>query len=92
MSINMGNTAGRNDTGEMISKLNAYPGRVTPNRAVASFGWRSKGEDDYYEIQELGNDKIEAANSLLDGANAVMNELPRLERNMRRRIARKAKK
>jgi hypothetical protein len=88
----MGNTAGRNDTGEMISKLNAYPGRVTPNRAVASFGWRGKGKDDYYEIQELGNDKIEAANSLLDGANAVMNELPRLERNMRRRIARKAKK
>lgn len=92
MSINMGNSPGRNDTGEMISKLNAYPGAVTADRAVASFGWRSQGRDEYFRLQELGTEKIEAANSLLDGANAVTNELPRLERNMRQRIARKAKK
>lgn len=95
MSIGRGNTAGRNDTGSMINDLRALPPKVSEGKVEVKFGWgrgRSKG---YYDIQEEGSDKfnthITGAHSLLDGKRAVLNELPRLERNMKARISRKMK-
>ena len=93
MSIGRGNSAGRNDTGDMIYELNAFSAKVNPSGPEASFGWRFPKK--YFEIQEEGFDKfatkIKGAHSLLDGQLAANNELPRLERNMKARISRKMK-
>lgn len=94
MSIGQGNSAGRNDTGSMINDLEALPVKVKENEVYAEFGWGRGRSQKYYKIQELGSDafntNIQGAHSLLDGKMAVLNEMPRLLRELKARIVRKA--
>jgi hypothetical protein len=87
-----GKSAGRNDTGSMINALRALKPVVKVEQVFSSFGWGRGSSKAYYKYQENGTRKIKAANSLLTGRKAVMNELPRLERNMKARIRRKLAK
>lgn len=91
-SSGRGGSAGRNDTGSMINALRALKPVVKAGEVLASFGWGRGRSKAYYKYQENGTRKIKAANSLLTGRKAVMNELPRLERNMKQRIRRKLAK
>lgn len=79
-----GNSAGRNDTGEMISKLYAFKPNLGLKNIFIKFGWVAPKK--YYRYQEEGTSRIKAANSLLTGKRAVLNELPRLEAQMRKRF------
>lgn len=87
-----GNSAGRNDTGSMISSLRALEPVVKLNEISAKFGWGRGRSKKYYGYQEEGTAKIKAANSLLTGQRAVLDNLPRLEKNMKARIRRKVGK
>jgi hypothetical protein len=89
MSRGIGNSAGRNDTGNMISKLQALEPESDGNSVEASFGWSEQDFEEYFEYQEEGTSRIPAAYSLLDGTEQVQAELPRLVRNMQQRIRRK---
>lgn len=84
-----GGSAGRNDTGSMISNLRALKPIVKGEEIIAKFGWGQGRSKKYYKYQEEGTAKIKAANSLLNGKRAVLNELPRLQRNMKARIRRR---
>jgi hypothetical protein len=96
MSIGQGNSAGRNDTGSMIHDLEALPVKVTANEVYAEFGWVRGRSQKYYAIQELGDDAfnthIQGAHSLLDGRREVLNQMPRLIKNLKQRITRKVNK
>jgi hypothetical protein len=87
-----GNSAGRNDTGSMINDLQALDPVVKANEISIKFGWGRGRSKRYYKFQEEGTGRIKAANSLLTGEKAVLNQLPRLERNMKARIRRKLRK
>jgi hypothetical protein len=87
-----GRSAGRNDTGSMIDNLRALRPVVKAQEVLASFGWGRGRSKRYYKFQEEGTGRIRAANSLLSGRRAIMNELPRLERNMKARIRRRLSK
>jgi len=87
-----GGSAGRNDTGSMINNLRALKPIVKAEEIVAKFGWGRGRSKKYYKYQEEGTSKIRAANSLLNGKRAVLNELPRLQRNMKARIRRRLAK
>jgi len=87
-----GGSAGRNDTGSMINNLRALKPIVKAEEIVAKFGWGQGRSKKYYKYQEEGTSKIRAANSLLNGKRAVLNELPRLQRNMKARIRRRLAK
>jgi hypothetical protein len=87
-----GNSAGRNDTGSMIDDLQALDPVVKANEISIKFGWGRGRSKRYYKFQEEGTGRIKAANSLLSGEKAVLNQLPRLERNMKARIRRKLRK
>lgn len=89
MSIGRGNSAGRNDTGSMINDLESMPSNVSSGKIEAKFGWGRGRSKEYYKFQEDGTAKIRAAHSLLDGERAVLNELPRLEKNMKARVSRR---
>ena len=91
MSIGKGNSSGRNDTGSMINDLRALDPKISDDKVEAKFGWGRGRSKKYYEAQENGTAKIAAAHSLLDGERAILNELPRLERNMKSRISRRTK-
>lgn len=91
-SSGRGGSAGRNDTGSMISNLRALKPVVKAGEIIAKFGWGQGRSKKYYKYQEEGTAKIRAANSLLAGRRAVLNELPRLERNMKARIRRRLAK
>lgn len=91
MSIGKGNSAGRNDTGNMISKLDVQEPVVEEGYAAVAFGWSDIDYEEYFGYQENGTARIQGAFSLNDGQDAVINELPRLERNMKARISRKTK-
>jgi hypothetical protein len=91
MSIGRGNTAGRNDTGSMINDLRALEPKISEGKAVVQVGWGRGRSKKYYEAQENGTARITGAHSLLDAERAILNELPRLERNMKARISRKTK-
>jgi len=91
-SSGRGGSAGRNDTGSMISNLRALKPIVKAEQIIAKFGWGQGRSKKYYKYQEEGTAKIKAANSLLTGRRAVLNELPRLERNMKARIRRRLAK
>lgn len=86
-----GNSAGRNDTGSMINDLRAMPPRVTMGKVEVQFGWGRGRSKKYYKYQEEGTSKIRGAFSLLDGKRAILNALPRLEKNMKARVSRKMK-
>lgn len=86
-----GNGPGRDDTGSMVDSLQALPPKVTKGKIEVAFGWAKGKEKKYYKFQEYGTKKIKAALSLFSGRTAVVNELPRLERNMKQRIQRKMK-
>jgi hypothetical protein len=83
-----GASAGRDDTGSMIAGLQAH---ISPSKTEARFGWARGETKKYYKYQEYGTAKIKAALSLFEGRTAVLNELPRLTKNMKARIARKTK-
>jgi len=87
-----GGSAGRNDTGSMINNLRALKPVVKAEQIIAKFGWGQGRSKKYYKYQEEGTARIKAANSLLNGKRAVLNELPRLERNMKARIRRRLAK
>lgn len=87
-----GNSAGRNDTGSMISNLRALEPVITSKEISAKFGWGRGRSKKYYKYQEEGTAKIKAANSLLSGRRAVLSQLPRLERNFKARLRRKLNK
>jgi hypothetical protein len=87
-----GQSAGRNDTGSMINALRALKPVVKAEEVLASFGWGRGRSKRYYKFQEEGTGRIKAANSLLTGKRAVLNELPRLEKNMKARISRRLSK
>ena len=87
-----GGSAGRNDTGSMIKNLLALRPVVRAGEVFAKFGWGPGRSKKYYKYQEQGTAKIRAANSLLTGKRAVLNELPRLQRNMKARIRRRLAK
>jgi hypothetical protein len=89
MSRGIGNTAGRNDEGNMISKLTALEPESDGNTVEGSFGWTEQDFEEYFEYQEEGTSRIPAAYSLLDGLEQVEAQLPRLERNMKQRIRRR---
>lgn len=86
-----GGSAGRNDTGSMINDLRADKVEIKGDELVVKFGWGRGRSKKYYKFQEEGTAKIKAANSLLDGRQEVISQLPRLERNMKARIRRKMK-
>ena len=90
-SAGQGNSAGRNDTGSMIEDLKAFKPRVTKQKVEVEFGWKGNGDKKYYKFQEEGTSKIRGAFSLMDGKRAVLNALPRLEKNMKARVSRKMK-
>lgn len=79
-----GNSDGRNDTGEMISKLYAFKPNLSLRNIFVKFGWVAPKK--YYRYQEEGTSRIKAANSLLTGKRAVINALPRLEAQMKKRF------
>ena len=81
-----GGSDGRNDTGSMIDNLRASRAEVKGNEVIAKFGWGRGRSKKYYKFQESGTAKIKAANSLLTARRAVLNELPRLEKNMKARV------
>lgn len=87
-AMGRGASAGRDDTGSMIADLQAH---VSPSGTQARFGWTRGMVKPYYKFQEYGTTKIKAALSLFEGRTTVLNELPRLEHNMKQRIARKMK-
>jgi hypothetical protein len=89
MSRGIGNTAGRNDSGEMISKLQALEPEASQDSIQASFGWAEEDFEEYFEYQEEGTSTIPAAYSLLDGAQQAESEAPRLAKNMKQRIRRR---
>lgn len=86
-----GASAGRDDTGSMIEDLQAYDFKVSEGKIEARFGWGAGKTKKYYKYQEYGTAKIKAALSLFEGRTAIINELPRLAKNMEARIARKMK-
>lgn len=86
-----GASAGRDDTGSMIDNLTAYDFKVSAGKIEARFGWGPGRSKKYYKYQEYGTAKIKAALSLFEGRTAMLNELPRLSKNMKARIARKMK-
>lgn len=90
-SRGQGNGPGRDDTGSMVDNLEALPPRVTKGKVEAAFGWTRGKTKKYYKYQEEGTAKIKAALSLFAGRTAILNELPRLERNMKQRIRGKMK-
>lgn len=75
----------------MIEDISAYDPQVSNTKLSLKFGWGRGKTKEYYKYQEYGTSKIQAALSLLDGRMAIINELPRLERNMKARIRRKTK-
>lgn len=81
-----GGSAGRNDTGSMINDLRASKAVIKGSDVVAGFGWGRGRSKKYYKYQEEGTAKIKAANSLLTARRAVLNQLPRLQKNMKARI------
>lgn len=87
-----GGSAGRNDTGSMINDLQALDPVIKANEISVKFGWGRGRSKAYYKWQEEGTGRIRAANSLLSGRRAVLNQLPRLEKNMKARIRRKMNK
>lgn len=87
-----GGSAGRNDTGSMLRDLQALPPVIKSNEISVKFGWGRGRSKKYYKFQEEGTGKIKAANSLLTGKRAVLNELPRLARNFKARVKRKVGK
>lgn len=87
-----GGSAGRNDTGSMINNLQALEPVIKANEISIKFGWGRGRSKAYYKFQEEGTAKIRAANSLLSGRRAILNNLPRLEKNMKQRIRRKLNK
>ena len=86
-----GNGPGRDDTGSMIDSLQALPPKVTKGKIEVAFGWGRGKTKKYYKFQEYGTAKIKAALSLFAGRTAILNELPRLENNMKQRIRGKMK-
>lgn len=83
MSKGRGNTAGRNDTGNMIDAMTVES--ATNRNLRSSFGWSKKSEN-YFYYQERGTVSIHGAFSLLDGRKFVLNQLPRLVSAMKSRI------
>ena len=81
-----GGSAGRNDSGEMISHLVALGATVDDNDNVyGSVGWENP--EAYQYAQELGGgNNIPAANSLFAAEEAMMNNIGRLSKNMKERI------
>lgn len=84
-----GNSAGRDDTGTMIAGLTAIGSEVDDDDNVyASVGWENP--EDYFYAQELGGGggygPIPAANSLFAAEEVMMNNIGRLEKNMKERI------
>jgi hypothetical protein len=86
-----GASDGRDDTGSMIADLQAYDFKVSEGLIEARFGWGPGKAKKYYKYQEYGTAKIKAALSLFEGRTAMVNEMPRLIKNMKARIARKMK-
>lgn len=86
-----GASAGRDDSGSMIDNLRADKVDVSSGKLEVKFGWGRGRTKNYYKYQEYGSKKIKAALSLFEGRTAVLNELPRLELNMKARIKRKVK-
>lgn len=83
MSKGRGNTAGRNDTGNMINAMTVES--ATNTKLKSSFGWSKKSEN-YFYYQERGTVSIHGAFSLLDGRKSVLNQLPKLVSAMKSRI------
>ncbi len=81
-----GGSAGRNDRGEMISKLVALGSSVDDNDTVyGSVGWENP--EAYQYAQELGGgNNIPAANSLFAAEEVMMNNVARLGKNMKERV------
>lgn len=81
-----GKSAGRNDRGEMISKLKAIGSKVdNSDNVYGSVGWENP--EDYQFAQELGGgNNIPAANSLFAAEEVMKNNVSRLGKNMKERI------
>lgn len=85
-----GNSPGRNDTGSMIDNLKVIDGKITPaGSAEIKLGWGRGRSKKYYKYQEQGTAKIRGVFSLFDARTAILNELPRLAKNMKARVSRK---
>jgi hypothetical protein len=84
-----GFSAGRNDSGTMISELKALGSDVDSNeRVYGQVGWENP--EDYFYAQELGGGggygPIPAADSLAAAEVAMLNNVGRLEKNMKQRV------
>lgn len=90
MKIGRGNSAGRNDTGTMISRLVPIRAAKNASKILARIGWVAPLK--YFQYQESGTSKIKAANSLKDGQKAMLNAIPSLVSQMKTRIASRVNK
>lgn len=94
-SKGQGFSPGRNDSGNMISELKALGSDVDGDeRVYGQVGWEDP--EDYFYAQELGGGggygPIPAANSLAAAEIAMLNNVGRLEKNMKERIRYRMKK
>ena len=64
ISRGRGNTAGRNDTGQMIGSI-THDTVATSKQVSGEWGWLFE-QQEYYRFQDFGTNRIPAAHSLLD--------------------------
>lgn len=89
MSRGIGRGPGREDTGRMIDSVTGYDWVGDDSHVSVRFGWGPGKSRKYFEWQDKGTGRIPAANAMWTAERMILNELPRLKRNMLQRIRRR---